>query len=267
MEEFERNKKTDPIPEQYNGFEEVFKKAEFDTLPLKRPWDHAIELKPGSEPAGCKIYPLNLDEQKELDTFFEEHLHTGHIQPSKSPMALPFFFVKRKDRRLRPVQDYRKLNNMTIKNQYPLPLIQELVNKLKGTKYFTKLDVRWGYNNVLIKEGDEWKAAFLTNRGLFKPLVMFFGLTNSPATFQTMMHELLRDLINTGKVLVYIDDILIFTNNLDKHCKLVHQSILRANKLYLKPEKCEFEKQQIEFLGLIVSKGKVKMDPIKVSGI
>ena len=143
------------------------------------------------------------------------------------------------------------------------------MNKLKGTKYFTKLDVWWGYNNVRIKEGDEWKAAFLTNRGLFEPLVMFFELINLPATFQTMMNELLQDLINTGKVLVYIDDILIFTNNLDKHCKLVCQvlSILSANKLYLKPEKCEFEKLQIEFLGLIVSKGKAEMDLIKVSGI
>ena len=121
---------------------------------------------------------------------------------------------------------------MTIKNQYPLPLIQELVNKLKGAKYFTKLDIRWGYNNVRIKEGDEWKAAFLTNRGLFEPLVMFFGLTNSPATFQTMMNELLQDLINTGKVLVYIDDILIFTNNLDEHCELVRHvlSILSASR-------------------------------------
>ena len=114
-----------------------------------------LELKPGSEPAGCKVYPLNLDKQKELDTFLEEHLRTGCIQPSKSPMASPFFFVKKKDGRLRPVQDYRKLNDMTIKNQYPLPLIQELVNKLKGTKYFTKLDIWWGYNNVQIKEGDE----------------------------------------------------------------------------------------------------------------
>ena len=138
------------------------------------------------------MYPLNLDEQKELDTFLEEHLRTGRIQPSKSPMASPFFFVKKKDGRLRPVQDYQKLNDMTIKNRYPLPLIQELVNKLKGAKYFTKLDVRWGYNNVQIKEGDEWKAAFLTNRGLFEPLVMFFGLTNSPATFQTMMMNFYR---------------------------------------------------------------------------
>ena len=115
-EEFEKNKKTDPIPEQYKGFEEVFEKAKFDTLPPKRPWDHAIELKPGSEPAGCKVYPLNLDEQKELDMFLEEHLRTGCIQPSKSPMASPFFFVKKKDGKLRPVQDYQKLNGMTIKN-------------------------------------------------------------------------------------------------------------------------------------------------------
>ena len=99
-EEFEKNKKTDPIPEQYKGFEEVFEKAKFDTLPPKWPWDHAIELKPGAEPAGCKVYPLNLDEQKKLDIFLEEHLHTGRIQPSKFPMASPFFFVKKKDGRL-----------------------------------------------------------------------------------------------------------------------------------------------------------------------
>ena len=136
-EKFEKNKKTDPIPKQYKGFEEVFEKAEFNTLPLRWPWDHAIKLKPGSEPTGCKIYPLNVDEQKELDAFLEEHLCTGCIQSSKSPMASAFFFVKKKDGRLRPVKDYRKLNDMTIKNRYPLPLIQELVNKLKGAKYFT----------------------------------------------------------------------------------------------------------------------------------
>lgn len=95
-------------------------------------------------------------------------------------MASPFFFIKKKDGSLRPVQDYRKLNDMTIKNRYPLPLIQELLDKLKGACHFSKLDVRWGYNNVSIAEGDEWKAAFRTNAGLFEPTVMFFGLTNSP---------------------------------------------------------------------------------------
>ena len=111
----------------------------------------------------CKIYPLNLEEQIQLDTFLKENLQSGRIRPSKSPMASPFFFVKKKDGSLRPVQDYRKLNEMTIKNHYPLPLISELINKLRGARYFTKLDVRWGYNNVRIREGDEEKAAFRTN--------------------------------------------------------------------------------------------------------
>jgi len=98
-------------------------------------------------------------------------------------MAAPVFFIKKKDGSLRLVQDYRALNSMTVKNKYPLPFISELVSQLRGARYFTKLDVRWGFNNVRIKPGDEWKAAFQTNRGLFEPLVMFFGMTNSPATF------------------------------------------------------------------------------------
>ena len=186
--------------------------------------------------------------------FLDENLRSGRIQASKSPMASPVFFVKKKDGSLRLVQDYRKLNDMTIKNSYPLPLISDIVGKLKKAKWFTKLDVRWGYNNVRIKEGDEWKAAFRTNRGLFEPLVMFFGLTNSPATFQTMMNSLFKDLIDEGVVIVYIDDILIFTEDLELHRKVVKRvlDILRGNELYLKAEKCEFEKIQVEYLGLII---------------
>ncbi len=106
---------------------------------------------------------------------------------------------------------------MTIKNCYPLPLISELMDKLRGTKYFSKLDVRWGYNNVCIKTGDEWKAAFRTNRGLFEPTVMFFGLTNSPATFQWMMNDIFKDLITSGAVTVYLDDILIMSKTKEEH--------------------------------------------------
>jgi len=180
----------DGVLREYHECEDVFSKQSFDELPPRRPWDHAIELIKEGDELNCKIYPLNLEEQKQLDLFLEENLSSGCIRPSKSPMASPFFFVKKKDGTLRPVQDYRCLNDLTVKNRYPLPLIQELVDKLKQAKYFTKLDVRWGFNNVRIKEGDEWKAAFRTNRGLFEPLVMFFGLTNSPATFQTMMNGL-----------------------------------------------------------------------------
>ena len=135
-------------------------------------------------------------------------------------MATPVFFVKKKDGKLGLVQDYRVLNAMTMKNKYPLPLIPELIAKLRGAKYFTKLDVQWGFNNVRIKEGDKWKATFWTNRGLYKPLVMFLGLTNSPATFQTMMDDIFEDLISEGVVVVYLDDILIFMETLEEHRKI-----------------------------------------------
>jgi len=189
-------KKGHSVPDRYvKDFRPIFEKDEFDELPSRTKWDHAIELKEDSVPFTSKVYPLSRDEQQELDGFIEEHLRSGRIRPSKGPMASPFFFVKKKDGRLRPVQDYRHLNAMTIKNRYPLPLISEVIDKLSGAQYFTKFDVHWGYENVRIKEGDEWKVAFITNRGLFEPCVMFFGLTNSPATFQSMMNDLFRDLI------------------------------------------------------------------------
>ena len=208
---------TEEVPDHFREFSTVFSKELFDTLPKSRPWDHAIELIPGEKSSGCKVYPLSPTEQKELDVFLKENLETGRIHPSKSPMASPVFFIKKKDGSLRLVQDYQALNGITIKNKYPLPLISELIETLRGAKYFTKLDVCWGFNNVQIKEGDEWKAAFHTNRGLFEPLVMFFGLTNSPATFQTMMDDIFRELVAEGTVIVYLDDILIFTETIEHH--------------------------------------------------
>jgi hypothetical protein len=151
-------------------------------------WDHTIKLVPDAKPANWKVYPISPLQQKELDAFIAEGLSTGHICPLKSPMVLPGFFIKKKDSALQFVQDYRVLKVMTVKNQYPLPLINNLINRLKGARFFTKLDVWWGFNNVRIRKGDEWKATFRTNRGLFEPLVMYFGLTNSPATFQTMLN-------------------------------------------------------------------------------
>ena len=143
------------IPRHLQDFEDVFSKASFDSLPERKQWDHAIELLPGAEAASCKVYPLAPQEQDELDAFLQENLDSGRIRPSKSPMASPVFFIKKKDGSLRLVQDYRVLNAMMVKNRYPLPLISELVNNFQGTCYFTKLNVCWGYNNVHIKEGDE----------------------------------------------------------------------------------------------------------------
>jgi hypothetical protein len=155
---------------------------------------------------------MTLTEQTEMDAFLEEALATRHIRQSRSPLGAPVFFIKKKDGKLRFIQDYRALNAITRKNRYPLPSINDLIHRPKGAHYFTKLDVRWGYNNVHIRKGDEWKATFHTNRGLFEPLVMYFGLTNSLATFQTMMNKISQDLITEGVVSMYLDDILIFTN-------------------------------------------------------
>jgi hypothetical protein len=136
-------------------------------------------------------------------------------------------------------------------------------------RYFTKLDVLWGYNNVRIHEGDKRKAAFHTKRGLFEPLVMYFGLTNSPATFQTMMNEIFQDLITEGVVSIYLNGILIFTNSLEEHCQITCLVLdhMHEHKLYLRPEKCEFEKTKIEYLGIIISHNKVEMDPVKIAGV
>ena len=133
----------------------MFAKKDFDILPDYRQWDHAIELVPGSEPKSSKVYPLSLVEQKELNSFLEENLHTRRICPSKSPMAALVFFIKKKDGSLWLVQNYRALNSITVKNKYLLPLISKLVLQLRGARYFTKLDVCWGFNNVRIKPRDE----------------------------------------------------------------------------------------------------------------
>ena len=262
-------KEKESIPPYLRDFDDVFAKESFDSLPQRRTWDHAIELEPGAKTSACKVYPLSPAEQLQLDEFLKENLRTGWIRPSKSPMASPVFFIKKKDGLLQLVQDYRVLNSMTVKNRYPLPIIPELIAQLRGAKYFTKLDVRWGFNNVRIKDGDEWKAAFHTNRGLFEPLVMFFGLTNSPATFQTMMNDIFQDLIMEGHVCVYMDDILIFTDTLEEHRRLLRIVLARLweHNLYIRPEKCEFEQMKVEYLGLIVSHGKIEMDPVKVAGV
>ena len=184
-------------------------------------------------------------------------------------MSSPVFFIQKKDGSFQLVQDYRALNAVTVKNKYLLLLISKLINKLQGARYFTKLDVRWGFNNVQMKDGDEWKAAFRTNRGLYELLIMFFRLTNSLATFQTMMDGIFKDLISEGVVVVYLDNILIFTKTLEEHWKVVRQvmEILQKYSLSLKPEKCEFEKTSVEYLRVVVSHDSVKMDLAKVAGV
>ena len=166
------------------------------------------------------------------------------------------------------VQDYRYLNKHTVWNNYPLPLISQLVDKLKGSQYFTKIDLCWGYNNVHIKEGDKWKAMFICHHGSFKPTVMFFGLCNSPATFQMMMNEIFTDM--EDMVIVYIDDIMIFTKgDLAQHQAKVKEVLQRLcnNDLFARPEKCLFNKTEVEYLRMFVNRDGIKMDDAKVKAI
>jgi len=165
--------------------------------------------------------------------------------------------------------DYQYLNEWTIKNNYLLPLISDVLENIGTKKLFTKIDLREGYNNVRIKEGDEWKAAFMTPEGLFEPTVMFFGLTNSPATFQAMMNKLLRDLINMGMVAVFIDNVIVETETEEGHDELVAEVIkrLEENDLYVKPEKCKWKVREVEFLGVVIGPEGIKMEKEKVKGV
>ena len=149
-------------------------------------------------------------------------------------------FHRKEDRGKRMVMDYCKLNRQTVKNNYPLLLITELVDNMGSKHVFTKMDLQWGYNNVHIKEGDEWKVAFTTHAGLFELVVMFFGMTNSPATFQAIMNEILRDMIDEGKVVAFVDDVLVETKTEEGHDKVVDEVLrkLEENSFYVKLEKC-----------------------------
>jgi len=216
-----------------------------------------------------RIYLLSKNERKEVQNFVEDQLRKGYIRPSKSPQMLPVFFIGKKDSSKQMVMDYRNLNSQTVKNNYPLPLIMELIDNMGSKKVFTKMDLRWGFNNVRIKEGNKWKGAFTTHIGSFEPTVMFFGMTNSPATFQAMMNEILRDLINEGKVAAFVDNVLVGTEMEEGHDEIVEEILrrLEENDLYIKPEKCVWKVRKIGFLGVIIGPDGIKIEAEKVDGV
>ena len=267
------------IPDQYQRHAKIFSEQESQRLPKHTVWDHAIELLPGAPSTlPGRLLPLTQEEITEAKKFVEEHLRRNTIRPSWSPYAANFFFVKKKDGKLRPVQDYQPLNKWTKKNRNVSPLIPSVVDRLAGCTLFTKFDIRWGYNNIRIKPGDEWKAAFLTPEGLFEPTVMFFGLTNSPATFQMMMNTIFRQPVMLGWFSIFMDDGVIHTKqkpgeteeqHIARHRRYVHEifDTLAENDLYVKPEKCAFEQEEIEYLGIIVGKGRLRMDPKKLHAV
>jgi hypothetical protein len=193
MENSPEEKEVDPtnpedLPTYICPFTHLFNKKNFNKLPEQTEWDHKINLTPDApKEILLKVYNMTPLEKEELDKFLDENLASKRIKPSKSPYVAPCFFVLKKDKSLCLCQDYRKSNEVSVKDKTPLPLISEVLDQLKDAKYFNKLNIIWEYNNVWIKEGNEWKAAFLTNQGLFEPTVMFFGMSNSSATFSRMM--------------------------------------------------------------------------------
>jgi len=257
------------VPKRFHEWIKVFGKKQSERMPTRKLWDHTIDVKEGFVPRKGKVYLLSREEREEVREFVKEQLRKDYIRPSKSPQTALVFFVGKKDGKKRMVQDYRYLNEWTIKNNYPLSLISDVLENIGTKKVFTKMDLRWGYNNVRIKEGDEWKAAFTMPEGSFELTVMFFGLTNSPATFQAMMNELLRDLINTGKVAVFINDMIVGTETEEGHNKLVAEVVkrLEENDLYVKPEKCKWKVKEVEFLGVIIGPEGIKMEKEKVKGV
>jgi hypothetical protein len=208
-------------------------------------------------------------EKEELNKFLDENIASQRIKPSNSPYAAPCFFVPKKDSSLRLCQDYRKLNEISIKDKTPLPLISEVIDQLKDAKYFNKLDIIWGYNNVRIREGDEWKAAFLTNRGLFEPTVMFFGMSNSPATFSRMMTTIFREMLQEGSLVNYMDDFAIpgETKQQLQECTIKFLKIADRHNLYFKQSKCDFDATEISLLGTVIGNGKATMEKEKVEAV
>ena len=217
----------------------------------------------------AKAYAMTIKEDEALNQWLDEQLKTGLNKESKSRYATSCFYIPKKDGSLQLVQDFRKLNQVTIKDKTPLPLIGEVIDKLKEAKYFNKLDLIWGYNNIRIKEGDKWKAAFLTNKGLFEPQVIYFGLYNFPGTFQWIINSIFQELLYKGVLANYMDDFVIPVKDIKelKERTIRFLKITERHNLCFKQSKCNFNIEEIPILGVIVGKGQVQMETNKVKAV
>jgi len=203
----------DRLPDQYHNYLDLFRHSTAEKIAPRQTFDHAIHLKPDTQPPWGPIYPLSQKQLEALRKYLDDMLKQGKISPSKSPPGVPILLVLKPDQHLWVVFDYRGLNNVTIHNKYPIRLMPELRDQVRDAQIFTELDLMDGFHLIRIRKGDEWKTAFRTRYGHYQYRVMPFGLVNAPATFQTMMNEILREFLDQG-VVVYIDDILIYSEPL-----------------------------------------------------
>ena len=253
------------VPSKYHEFADVFSKTKAEILPLHHPYDLKINLEEGAQPLVGPIYSLSAFEQETLKEFIEENLNTDFIQPTSSPHSALVLFVKKKDGSLCLCVDFCRLNHISKKDCYPLLLISDLLDSPHKARVYSKIDLRHAYHLVRIANGDEWKTVFRTCYGSFEWSEMPFGLTNAPVAFQRFMNDIFSNLLDVC-VVIYLDDILIYSNNMSEHHWHVKEVLkyLRKTSLYAKAEKCEFHSELVEYLGYILSPSGLTMSDDKI---
>src|SRR5712672_2591011 len=262
------------VPAVFKRHWRTFSEQEARQLPPHREFDHRIELRPDAPNViNSKVYPLSQHEQKVLDEYLTDNLEKGYIVASSSRYGSPMFTVKKKDGSLRIVHDYRRLNEFTVMDVTPLPRILSILEELRGKALFSKFDIQAGYNNIRIRSEDTYKTGFKMNKGLYKWIVMPFGLCMAPATFTRMLNEILRPLYAKypGMFCHYMDDCIIMMEPgqqaLHKEICNMFFDLLEQHQLFLKPAKCEFFQTEMDYLGIRVKEGELMIDPAKISGI
>lgn len=264
--EAEKNGQNIDIP-IVNEFSDVFPE-EILGLPPHREVEFSIDLVPGAGPVSVAPYRMAPAELVELKKQIEELLEKQFIRPSVSPWGAPVLLVKKKDGSSRLCVDYRQLNKLTIKNKYPLPRIDDLLDQLHGAQVFSKIDLRSGYHQILVKAEDVQKTAFRSRYGHYEYVVMPFGVTNAPALFMDFMNRIFRPFLDKF-VVVFIDDILIYSKTREEHAEHLRNvlGILREKKLFAKMSKCKFWMHEVKFLGHVISAQGIAMDPTKVEAV
>ncbi|KAJ3686458.1 hypothetical protein LUZ61_015622 [Rhynchospora tenuis] len=259
-----------PIPPELLHVVNQFS-AVFDTpssLPPQRSLDHQIPLHPDSQPVNIRPYRFSHFQKLEIEKIVEELLQSGYIRPSSSPFASPILLVKKKDQSWRLCVDYRQLNEGTIKNKFPIPIIDDLLDELRGACVFSKIDLRSGYHQIRMSPADIPKTAFRTHMGHYEFTVMPFGLTNAPATFQSLMNSIFQPYLRKF-ILVFFDDILIYSASVQEHVHhlIVALQLLQQHKLFAKLSKRDIGTDKVEYLGHIISKDGVATDPEKIKAM